>query len=428
MARTDTLPHFLTDVANAIRTKAGTSGTIQASAFDTAIANIPSGGGTTEAVEKDINFYDYDGTRVYSYTNDEFMELSEMPANPSHTGLTAEGWNISYNSDEALGTIQDFITAWGLGENTKVKLDIGQTYCTDDDSTRIYVDIPEHTKTITLVIEVEEEGATIDWGDGSTPETVYPQSGSGDWAASPKTPHTYANAGQYTISIDGVVYLWGDSTYGSILLCDGTNNKDRTEYQRLITKIECGSNTIMDIRCFNSLINLEALSISKAQYDNGVLLEQIDNCLKLKCLIIPFNNDLIPQVTNCNIEVFSAYSEGIDYLEISNCKLLKRLSLYADNGGVIIINAFHNLPNIIEVNFINQIENIPENSFLNCHSLKAIRFGRYQFNVPTLEDINAFSGLPSDYKIYVPESLYEDWIGDTNWEDIADHIIAIPDI
>lgn len=45
MARTDTLPHFLTDVADAIRTKAGTSETIQASAFDTAIANIPSGGG-----------------------------------------------------------------------------------------------------------------------------------------------------------------------------------------------------------------------------------------------------------------------------------------------------------------------------------------------------------------------------------------------
>lgn len=45
MARTDTLGHFLTDVADAIRTKAGTSDTIQASTFDTAISNIPSGGG-----------------------------------------------------------------------------------------------------------------------------------------------------------------------------------------------------------------------------------------------------------------------------------------------------------------------------------------------------------------------------------------------
>ena len=44
MARTNTLGNFLTDVAEAIRTKKGTSETIQASNFDTEIANLPSGG------------------------------------------------------------------------------------------------------------------------------------------------------------------------------------------------------------------------------------------------------------------------------------------------------------------------------------------------------------------------------------------------
>jgi len=44
MARTDTLPHFLTDVADAIREKKGTSETITASDFDTEIENLPSGG------------------------------------------------------------------------------------------------------------------------------------------------------------------------------------------------------------------------------------------------------------------------------------------------------------------------------------------------------------------------------------------------
>ena len=43
MARTDTLAHYLTDVADAIRTKTGSSDPIQASTFDTAISNIPSG-------------------------------------------------------------------------------------------------------------------------------------------------------------------------------------------------------------------------------------------------------------------------------------------------------------------------------------------------------------------------------------------------
>lgn len=47
MARTDTLDHYLTDVASAIKTKLGSQTPILASAFDTAIASIPSGGGTT---------------------------------------------------------------------------------------------------------------------------------------------------------------------------------------------------------------------------------------------------------------------------------------------------------------------------------------------------------------------------------------------
>lgn len=43
MARTNTLPNFLTDVADAIRTKKGTSDEITASNFDTEIENLPSG-------------------------------------------------------------------------------------------------------------------------------------------------------------------------------------------------------------------------------------------------------------------------------------------------------------------------------------------------------------------------------------------------
>ena len=44
MARTDNLNHFLTDVASAIRYRAGTSGSIAAADFDTEIENIPSSG------------------------------------------------------------------------------------------------------------------------------------------------------------------------------------------------------------------------------------------------------------------------------------------------------------------------------------------------------------------------------------------------
>lgn len=48
MARTDTLGNFLTDVAEAIRTKEGTSEAIPASEFDTRISNLSGGGGSEE--------------------------------------------------------------------------------------------------------------------------------------------------------------------------------------------------------------------------------------------------------------------------------------------------------------------------------------------------------------------------------------------
>ena len=77
MARTDTLPHFLTDVADAIRTKGGTSGTIQASSFDTAIANLPSGGGGTLTMGyAETTSPGYMGGNLYALT---FSSLTAQP-------------------------------------------------------------------------------------------------------------------------------------------------------------------------------------------------------------------------------------------------------------------------------------------------------------------------------------------------------------
>jgi len=59
MARTDTLSNFLTDVAEAIREKKGTTDTISASSFDTEIASIESGGGNVD------DYWDFSGLRNY---------------------------------------------------------------------------------------------------------------------------------------------------------------------------------------------------------------------------------------------------------------------------------------------------------------------------------------------------------------------------
>ena len=70
MARTDTLANFVTDVANAIRTKSGKSDLISPSNFDTEIINLPSG--ETPTIGFVVNEWDDEGYPIsmsfYGYT------------------------------------------------------------------------------------------------------------------------------------------------------------------------------------------------------------------------------------------------------------------------------------------------------------------------------------------------------------------------
>lgn len=75
------------------------------------------GGGGTSAPPKDVNFIDYDGTIVHSYTAAEFAALTVMPDNPTHEGLTAQGWNWS------LSDAQSYVASYGF-------LTIGQMHLT----------------------------------------------------------------------------------------------------------------------------------------------------------------------------------------------------------------------------------------------------------------------------------------------------------
>lgn len=125
------------------------------------------GGGTTPspAVGKDVSFYDYDGTLLYSYTISEAQSLAQLPAPPQHKGLTFQKWNYSLESVKAA---------------TK-KLNVGALYITDDGKTRLYINIPASTlvgnppprSSLTVYIQqTVENGVTIDWGDDTGTEAV----------------------------------------------------------------------------------------------------------------------------------------------------------------------------------------------------------------------------------------------------------------
>lgn len=78
MARVDTVGHFCTDIADALREKSGTSEPIQASAFDTFIASLPAGL-TTEQYMRLSDLCDYPNTpNEADYTQEEIDKVDAL--------------------------------------------------------------------------------------------------------------------------------------------------------------------------------------------------------------------------------------------------------------------------------------------------------------------------------------------------------------
>lgn len=133
------------------------------------------------AQESDVNFYDYDGTLIDSYTKDKFLTLTEMPENSTHEGLIAQGWNWD------LIDAKNYVEEYGM-------LDIGQMYTTASGLCEFDIELTEKTGlNFTLWMD-----GTKNWGDG---------------IIDTEKRHNYSSYGKYTITCDGTVmgyrsYIW----------------------------------------------------------------------------------------------------------------------------------------------------------------------------------------------------------------------------
>ena len=198
---------------------------------------------------KDVDFIDFDGRLVYSYTKAQFLALSAMPANPSYPHLVAQGWNWT------LADAKTFVTQHGA-------LVIGQNYTTDSGKTRIYITISNDLveggfSTVPLYINLPSSPAAnfdINWGDGTVSQGL--TTGTNQSASNCK--HTYTKAGDYVIEVtvnSGGIRLgyWGANN--TIV---GTDMK----YKLCVTRVEIGSGVIGLCRnVFYQFHNLKYVSI-----------------------------------------------------------------------------------------------------------------------------------------------------------------------
>lgn len=457
MARVNNLSNFLTDVASAIKTKKGDETPILASNFDTEIENLPSGGGT-EVEEKDVNFYDYDGKLLYSYTKDEFLALEEMPANPTHTGLTAQGWNWDLTS------AKNYATNY-VGDDFEIKLVIGQNYVTDDNKTRLYITLEERR---TPYLGFAVNGSVIvNWGDG-TSETI---TGT-DTTTLISTPHEYQEAGDYIITLDSEseIYLLGNNYYSQIIWNNNSNQYYNNVYRFSLNKVELSENARLGKYVFADCRALETITMPRNMPNPTLYTTRFRYNSSLKAIIIP------PAITQLDNDFSSCY--GIETISLPNtftningsggfssCQNLKNITIpynthmgnytfqeayrirsllatyfwsdtlagayslkkvkIASNVSQINSSSFNNCYSLEKVLCLGNIRSISYKAFQNCYSLVYIDF-RNNTNIPSTSN-TMFDNVPTDCKIIVPDNLYDSWVANTNWTTWASQIIRVSD-
>ena len=180
------------------------------------------GGSSTPGAPGDITFYDYDGTIVTSWTLEELATKTALPDYPSHEGLTCQGWNWTLDAIKALNR----------------PVTVGAMYITDDGATRLHIRIATVGRmTVPLYIgQTVANGVSIDWGDGSTAETL---AGTGNV----NTSHIYAEPGDYVISLmpqDGCTLSFGNGS-SSYCVMGATGNNGRV-YCNMLQEVYIGKN------------------------------------------------------------------------------------------------------------------------------------------------------------------------------------------
>lgn len=323
-------------------------------------SDIPSAGGL---VEKSANFYDYDGTLVAAYSKTEIDAMTALPDNPSHEGLTAQGWNWT------LAEIKSYLTSYPSAVIT-----IGQMYVTTSGATQIDVEFDDENYLSPYLYFAPNGTVEIDWGDGSSIDTVTGTSNT----TNKYTQHIYSSTGKYTIKltvISGKFTFYCSSSFGGVLTFNSTNSNllQNKKYCSSIIKIRMGNNALIGINAFSYCINLSSITISSTSA-TSIGQGAFTYCLNLKNVTFPFGMKMLGGsnvLYNCPSLTSVAIPSGTTYIiagAIGSCRNLKSIVF---PSGTTQVNSLTNCSNLQNINIPNTVKEL-NGTFYNLQNLKNI--------------------------------------------------------
>ena len=321
--------------------------------YNSITVNVSSGGASSST---DVIFYDYDGTIVASYSTADFANLSAMPDNPTHEGLTAQGWNWS------LADAKSYVVAYG-------KLNIGQMYITNDGKTRLYFTVTKDGLSVELYLDLESDTELdVDWGDNSAHTTW--TSADGDSSKS----HEYASAGRYVIAIEVIT--------GEFYLSSPLSN---------VYKIEIGNGVVsIGNQAFSSCNALSSITIPSSVTSIGE--SAFGYCTASSSITIPSSVTSIEQYT------------------FNNCSTLSSITI-PDGVTNIGDGTFCYCSTLSSITIPDGVTSIGNQAFSSCNALSSITIPS---SVTSIDDY-VFSGCNASSSITIPSSVTS--IGDAVFDE-----------
>lgn len=344
----------------------GGSDTDLTSAIDNLIAN--QGGGEVPR-EKSVNFWDYDGTLLYSYTLAEARALTSLPPLPTYENETrfyASDWTKTLSEVQAVFGFLDVTVKLTCGTPTETST---YKYCQVlvVDTALVY------DKKITLRVSKTSTAGTayVDWGDGAKASMFI--STSSTYTLS----HTYPSRKKYVIVIR--------STVDNIRLGNGSNAMVDIQYVLLSAYTDEGA-TLMSY-AFSFCGAMRFVYIAKPGTNTYIL----NKCYGLHTLICGTLNS-----ANAYADCHSLSRLVINYTEnaLPNIASLKVL-MYTDSSYPIITYG----------------NSVPQVLFLTAPSV--ITQDRTKATFPTTNPI------------YVPDDLVDSYKADSSWDNNKNCIYPI---
>lgn len=364
-----TLTEYLTDVADAIRIKDGSTGIIPALDYPDRIRAIPAGGGAL--IPKDVNFRDHLGTLIASYTAEEAAALTSLPDIPSYDGLVAQGWN------------------WSLTDiRAQRRADVGAMYVTESGKTEfdITVTIVTGFAVSLMITATTTQTITVEWGDGT-------QDAQTTAAGAYTFSHTYAGIGNYTISVDS------GSAYSLTGTAANPYNIFRVLSSPICTGVRIGARCNIGAYALYSLLNLISISIPSNVISIGAY--AFYSCYSLTSISIPSDVTVIGNYT------------------FNSCYRLASISL-PSNVTSINVNAFYQCYSLTSISIPGNVTSIGAYSFSNCFSV--IEYVMKPITPPTLVNANAFGVINGICIIYVPVGSLNAYKTASNWSTYANYM------